>query len=200
MGDYKVAYLLKNRSAYGDFIVVGRCYHENATKNFLKHFVFDRTIFSQDPYFPKIMFIYKIKANTNIINQDIQKEDVYLPDFFSKQLGHHIGKFLFSLPNSSTLKSLLAPLGNLSNEINPETINPKDIFKIPQENLVKTVIENYIKTLTVSFVNESYFLNDKSNDIEQTFITELNKLISVYSSIIYFDKKSMNEAVEISLF
>ena len=88
MGDYKVAYLLKNRSAYGDFIVVGRCYHENATKNFLKHFVFDRTIFSQDLYFPKIMFIYKIKGNTNIINQDIQKEDVYLPDFFSKQLGH----------------------------------------------------------------------------------------------------------------
>ena len=39
------------------------------------------------------MFIYKIKGN--IINQDVQKEDVYLPDFFSKQLGHHIGKFVF---------------------------------------------------------------------------------------------------------
>ena len=44
-GDYKVAYLIKNRSIYGDFIVVGRWYDENATKNFLKHFVFDRAIF-----------------------------------------------------------------------------------------------------------------------------------------------------------
>ena len=39
------------------------------------------------------------------------------------------------------------------------------------------MIENYIKKLTVSFVNESYFLYDKSNMIEQTFITKTNKLI-----------------------
>ena len=65
MGDHKVAYLIKNRSAHDNSIVVDRWYHENATKNFLKHFVFDRTIFSRDPYFPKIMFIYKIKGNTN---------------------------------------------------------------------------------------------------------------------------------------
>ena len=45
-------------------------------------------------------------------------------------------------------------------------------------------------------MNESYFLYDKSNMIEQTFITEINKLISVYGSISYFDKKSINEAVE----
>ena len=48
-------------------------------------------------YFHKIiykyMFIYKI--NRNIINQDVQKEDVYLPDFFSRQLRYHIGKFAF---------------------------------------------------------------------------------------------------------
>ena len=49
-------------------------------------------------------------------------------------------------------------------------------------------------------MNESYFLYDKSNMIEQTFITNLNKLISVYGSISYFDKKSINEAVEIVSF
>ena len=76
--------------------------------------------------------------------------------------------------------------------------NSKDIFNIPQENLVKRVIENYIKKLTVSFVNESYFLYDKSNMIEETFITEINKLISVYDSISYCDKNSINEVVEIS--
>ena len=45
MGDYKVAYLIKNRSAYGDFIVFGRWYTENATKHFLKHFLFERAVF-----------------------------------------------------------------------------------------------------------------------------------------------------------
>ena len=82
MGDYKVGYLLRNRSRYGDFIVVGRWYHENATENFLKYFVFGRAIFEQGAYFPKAMFIYKIKGITNITNQDLQKEDVYLPDLF----------------------------------------------------------------------------------------------------------------------
>ena len=36
--------------------------------------------------------------------------------------------------------------------------------------------------------------------IEQTFITEINKLISVYGSISYFEKKSISEAVEIVSF
>lgn len=59
------------------------------------------------------MFIYKIEGNNNILNQDVQKEDVYLPYFFSKQLGNHIGKFVFSLPNSNFLKNLLTPKDNL---------------------------------------------------------------------------------------
>ena len=36
--------------------------------------------------------------------------------------------------------------------------------------------------------------------IEQTFITEINKLIYVYGAICYFDEKSINEAVEIVSF
>ena len=36
--------------------------------------------------------------------------------------------------------------------------------------------------------------------IEKTFITEINKLISVYGSISYFDEKSINEASEIVSF
>ena len=44
----------------------------------------------------------------------------------------------------------------------------------------------------VRFVNESYFLYNKNNMTEQTFKTEINTLISVYGSISYFDKKSIN--------
>ena len=48
-----------------------------------------------------------------------------------------------------------------------------------------------------SFASESYFLYDKSNVIEPIVITEINKLISVYGSISYFNKKSANEVVKI---
>ena len=36
--------------------------------------------------------------------------------------------------------------------------------------------------------------------IEQTFITEINKLRSIYGSISYFNKKGVNEIVQITLF
>ena len=67
----------ETRSAYGDFIVFGRWYHENTTKIFLKHFVIDRAIFEKGPYFPKIMFIYEIKGNTNILSQDVKKRLIF---------------------------------------------------------------------------------------------------------------------------
>ena len=76
----------------------------------------------------------------------------------------------------------------------------KDIFKLPQETIVKTEVNNYIKKLMVGFVNESYFLYNKKNMIEQTLTTEINTLISVYGSISYFDKKSIKvELVEIAV-
>ena len=34
MGHQKVRYLIKNRSKYGNFIIVGRWYHKNATEHF----------------------------------------------------------------------------------------------------------------------------------------------------------------------
>lgn len=86
------------------------------------------------------------------------------------------------------------------NETSPEVVNAisKDIFKLPQELLVRTAIENYIKkTKGVSFVTESYFLYDRSNLIEPTFITEINKLISIYGSISFFRKRSLGEIVKV---
>ena len=65
---------------------------------------------------------------------------------------------------------------------------------------MKTAIENYINKITVGFLNESYFFYDKSNVIEQTFVTEINKLISVYGFISFFNTKSVNEKVQIVSF
>ena len=54
MGIYKVAYLIKYRSVYGDFLIVCRWYHENAAKSFLKHFVFEGSYFSKVLIFLKL--------------------------------------------------------------------------------------------------------------------------------------------------
>ena len=138
-------------------------------------------------HFPNNMYIYK-ENNCYISNQTVQKGDVYLPDFYYYHIGHHVSDFVFTLPKSNHLQTLLTPKDNLLNETTPETINlfSSNFFKLPIEALVKTAIENYIKKITIGFINKSYFLYNKSNVIEQTFVTEINKLISVYGSTSIF--------------
>ena len=72
---------------------------------------------------------------------------------------------------------MLTPFSELINKTEAETkgFDSKDIFKLPQETPIKTVIVNYIKKLTVKVINESYFQYDKRNFIKETFIRELNK-------------------------
>ena len=80
------------------------------------------------------------------------KDDVFLLNFYSLGIGFSINCFTFSLPNSGNLQSLLIPKDNLINELTPEKISPflKNNLNLSQENLVKTVIDSYIKQLTVS--------------------------------------------------
>ena len=53
-----------------------------------------------------------------------------------------------------------------------------------KELLVK--IAEYKAIPTKNFINESFFLFDKSNTIKKTFITALNKQLSIYGSFSYF--------------
>ena len=149
--------------------------------------------------FQELFTSIKKRDNKETAQADVQKEDVYLPEFYSYDLTYHVVGFIFTLPKGNHLHNFLTPKDNLINETTPETIKlfSKNIFKILQETLIKTAIDNYIKELTFSFVNESYFLYDKSNMTKQTLITKIKKMISVYGSISYFHKKSINEAVEI---
>ena len=151
-------------------------------------------------WFPRIAYIYKKRNNKEMV--DVQKEDIYFPEVYSYDLTYHVGVFIFTLPKGNHLQNLLTPKDNLINKAAPQKINLflKNIFKLPQETLLKTAINNYIKNLTVSFVNESYFLYDKSNFVKQLFVTEIKKLLSIYGSISYFDKKGTNKAMQIISF
>ena len=58
-------------------------------------------------------------------------------------------------------------------------------------------IKNYKNTPMTYYIKESYFLYDKSDLIKDTFITALNKKISIYGSMSYFNKKLENEIFKI---
>ena len=96
-------------------------------------------------------------------------------------------RFCIYASEKQSSSKFVNPEGKFVKWNHPEKLNLFSNFKLPQETLVKTTINNYIKKLTVGFVNESYFLYDKSNVIEQTFITEkMKKLIYIYDSISYY--------------
>ena len=65
--------------------------------------------------------------------------------------------------------------------------SPKD-FEINEQ----LEVENFIKK--TQFIQGSYFLYDKGNVIKRSFITELNKFLTIYGSVSYFgQKKTINQ-------
>ena len=98
-------------------------------------------------WFPRISYIYKKRDNKEMAPVDVQKEDIYFPEFYSYDLTYHFDGFIFTLPKGNHLQNLLSPKDNLINETTPQKINlfSKNIFKLPQETLIKTAINNYIK-------------------------------------------------------
>ena len=89
----------------------------------------------------------KNRDNKETAPVDVQKEDIYFPEFYSYGLTYDVGSFIFTLPKGNHLQNLLTPKDNLVNETTPQKINlfSKKIFKLPQETLVKTAINNYMK-------------------------------------------------------
>ena len=94
--------------------------------------------------FQGLLTSIKKRDNKEMAQVDVQKEDVYLPEFYSYDLTYHVGGFIFTLPKGNHIQNFLTPKDNLISETNPETINlfSKNIFKLPQETLVKTAINN----------------------------------------------------------
>ena len=96
--------------------------------------------------------------------------NVYLPYFYSYDKGHYVNVVKVSLPQSKYFQKILTSRHNFLITIVDEGIDliSPDIFKLPQKK---------------------YFLYNKSNIIQQTFITEINKPILVYGSIGFLVKK-----------
>ena len=48
-----------------------------------------------------------------------------------------------------------------------------------------------------NFISESYFLYNKSDLVKESYITAINKKVSLYDSTSYFNNKSENEMLKI---
>ena len=89
------------------------------------------------------------------------------------------------------LKTILNPSNDLVNiERGGEKVEntlTKDLFYDVKK--IKAKIEEYKAILTKNFINEGYFLYDKSNLIKKTFVTAINKQLNLYGSLVIFQEK-----------
>ena len=63
-------------------------------------------------------------------------------------------------------------------------------FTFETEIKIKKKLLEYRSIPTKNFINESYFLYDRSNLLKKTFITALNKEIALYGSFSFFSGKT----------
>ena len=90
--------LQKHRVGYPDTtwgnLHVSQYYHDTDNR-FLKFYNYIKTIRGENlTHFPRNMYTYKKKHNGYISNQTVQKGDVYLPDFYYYDIGHHVAGFV----------------------------------------------------------------------------------------------------------
>ena len=133
------------------------------------------------------MYEYWINRNNkrplNIHPKDL---DWPFPEKFYQSIGFTVHGFSFkfkNLPNS--LSSILNPSDNLINiESNTEQAEnnwTEELFSKKKKDIEEKIAE-YEIIPTTNFINESYFLYDKSNLIKKTFVTAINKQLSLYGS------------------
>ena len=118
-------------------------------------------------------------------------------DFYVPQRGPH--KWYYFLKGlklqdifSSNLKGLFESTINILNAPEPKLLLNflKTILSTDKEKELNKIYFSIGNISTISRYN--FFLYDKSNFIEKTFITELNKRVTLYGSISYFCKKKEN--------
>ena len=109
--------------------------------------------------------------------------------------------FNFFYPNLSTsLKNFFQPSQNLLNiESGTEETStvPTQYSFYPVQQQIEEKIKEYNAVPSKNFINESYFLYDKSGLIKESYITAINKKVSLYGSTSYFDRKTENEILKL---
>ena len=179
---------------------VPRFYHDRRNTNFRRGLTFvgekkeiDEVGFF-DSKFGRKPYEYLRKGDQNTRNIHPKDLDWLFPDKYYSSIGFTVRRFSFTFKNApNKLRAILNPSTDLINtESNLEEVENTltgELF-FPVKKYIKEKIEEYIAIPTKSFINESYFLYNKSNLIKKTFITAINKQVSLYGSFSYFSEKT----------
>ena len=184
--------------------------HNRNKTSFLKELNFvgvydkiDRVGLSEFPdVFGRKLYEYRKKTvDPNTITTSPADNGWPMPRTYVKSFGPTVSGFKFEFLNTSRrLKVALEPATNLLNLEKPEYkdshfLDKNDFYSHQKE--ITELIAEYNKLPGKYFVNESYFLYEKSNLIKNTYITTLNKTIYVYGSFSYFQTKTSNESLHL---
>ena len=189
-------------------LFVPKLYHDRKDTNFLKGLIYigekkeiDEKYFFEGPLLGRKLYEYRInKNNKRPLNIHPRDLDWPFPEKFYQSIGFTVHGFSFkfkNLPNS--LSSILNPSDNLinieSNTEQAENILTEELFS-KKKDIEEKIVE-YKGIPTTNFVNEGYFLYDKSNLIKKTFVTAINKQLSLHGSFSYFSGKTCAANLEL---
>ena len=73
---------------------------------------------------------------------------------------------------------------------------PKQYSFYPTQQQIEKSIKKYNNVPAKNFINEGYFLYNKSNLVKESYITAINKKISLNGSTSYLNSKTENEMLK----
>ena len=173
-------------------LFVPRFCHDRRQTNFLK----DMRFVGEYPKINESQFckfksigrrLYKYIPTTQKIKEfNPQEIDIPFPEKYIEDFTYTVRGFSFKVNGTNKIKEKLNPLSNLIDfETNTEQNTISDEIFYPDLKYLKEKIAEYNAIPTKNFINESYFLYDKSNLIKKTFVTAINKYLNLYGSFSY---------------
>ena len=151
--------------------------------------------------FERVLYVYKSETATHFKYNDEAQLNWLFPSHCLKTIGVLVRGFEFTFPNLlGPLNTFLEPLQNLINsETGREEMSsvPTQANFFPEQKTIEDSIKNYKNIPIKYYINEIYFLHDKSNLIKETYLTAINIKLSIYGSISYFNKKTEDEIFQL---
>ena len=176
-------------------LFVPKFYHDRKDTNFLKGLIYigekneiDKKYFSEDQnglILGRKLYEYRIHRSRNKpLNFQPKNLDWPFPEKCYASVGYTVHGFSFKFKNATnSLSAILNPQYDLINVENGLEEADNDITEeifFPFKETLEEKIAEHKSIPTKNFVNESYFLSDKSNLIKKTFVTAINKQLSLY--------------------
>ena len=180
-------------------LYVPKFFHDKIQTNFLKDLKFvevkepeNNTFFSKSKSIGRRLYPYIAEDRSDVF-YSTHRFNFPFPEKYLEDFTYTVSGFSFNVNGTNKIKEKLNPSANLINfetntESEPNTISDEIFY--PVLKYLKEKIAEYKAIPTRNFINESYFLYDKSNLIKKTFVSAIKKQLSLYGSFSYFSENT----------